>query len=195
MLGVSVEWLLGAHEPERDVFVATVLATGLQTTRELSETLGPREFAAWTNSICFLLTEAVAEKRRLYGRCFSVLRSGGWFFNIDEMSTLWDDAYRDTLYDWVRYVERTRHEVPANLAHDCQAWCDPFDQWKVRNIDGAGAPKIRGDDIHELFVDQLHWLRGCGFVNVDLFFKHRLWSIIGGRKPGESEARKKCKKG
>ncbi|MBI4661112.1 MAG: helix-turn-helix domain-containing protein [Verrucomicrobia bacterium] len=59
VLGVSVEWLLGAYEPDRDVFVATVLVTGLQTTREMSETLGPREFADWTNGVCFLLTEAV----------------------------------------------------------------------------------------------------------------------------------------
>jgi transcriptional regulator with XRE-family HTH domain len=59
LLGVSVEWILGAHAQARDVFEATVLASGVQTTRQTAETMRPREFAAWTNSICYLLTEAV----------------------------------------------------------------------------------------------------------------------------------------
>lgn len=58
VLGVSVEWLLGAAGPDRDVFEATVVATGVRTTREMSERLSPREFAGWANGICFGVTEA-----------------------------------------------------------------------------------------------------------------------------------------
>ncbi|MBI4661113.1 MAG: class I SAM-dependent methyltransferase [Verrucomicrobia bacterium] len=126
------------------------------------------------------------QKRRLYARCFSLLRPGGRFFNIDEMSTLWDDAYRNTLHYWARHVEQARKHVPAELADDCRAWCERFDRWKARNIDGAGRAKARGDDLHEPFLDQMRWLRECGFLEVDLFLKHHLWSVIGGRKPDAS---------
>ena len=59
LLGVSVEWLLGAYEHQRDVFEATVLASGVIGAREKSEVLSPRDFAAWTNSQCTLITETV----------------------------------------------------------------------------------------------------------------------------------------
>jgi len=59
LLGVSVDWLLGAFSENRDVFEATVLASGVQTAREMSESMTPREFAAWTNTVCFQVTEAV----------------------------------------------------------------------------------------------------------------------------------------
>lgn len=59
LLGVSVEWILGAYAEERDVFEAVVLAAGAQTARAMSESLAPREFAAWANGLCTQLTETV----------------------------------------------------------------------------------------------------------------------------------------
>lgn len=59
LLGVSVDWLLGIYTEDRDVFEATVLSSGVQNAREMSERLEPREFAAWTNSVCFQVTEAI----------------------------------------------------------------------------------------------------------------------------------------
>lgn len=59
ILGVSVEWLLGAYAQDRDVFEATVVATGTRSTREMSERLKPREFAAWASGVCYQVTEAV----------------------------------------------------------------------------------------------------------------------------------------
>ncbi|NLF31050.1 MAG: class I SAM-dependent methyltransferase [Planctomycetes bacterium] len=122
-------------------------------------------------------------KRALYGRCFDALRPGGWFYNIDEMSTLYDDAYRRTLAYWVGHVDRARRGVPAELQPYARAWCDRFEGWKRRNVEGAGGPKQPGDDIHESFVAQMQWLHDAGFVDVDLFAKFQLWSAIGGRKP------------
>jgi class 3 adenylate cyclase len=61
LLGVSVDWLLGSYAEDRDVFEATVLSSGVQNAREMSERLEPREFAAWTNSVCFQVTEAVLQ--------------------------------------------------------------------------------------------------------------------------------------
>jgi class 3 adenylate cyclase len=59
LLGVTVDWLLGASDEDRDVFEATVLASGIPSAREKSETMAPREFAAWTNGVCYQVTEAV----------------------------------------------------------------------------------------------------------------------------------------
>lgn len=125
-----------------------------------------------------------AGKRRLYQRCFDVLQPGGWLFNIDEMSTLHEDAYRRTLAYWIRYVAEARRHVPAELTPYADAWCEKFDRWRERNVDRYGQPKQPGDDIHESFVSQMQWLAEIGFVNVDLFVKYQLWSVIGGQKPG-----------
>lgn len=59
LLGVSTDWLLGGYAEDRDVFEATVLASGAPAAREMSETMRPKEFAAWTNGVCFAVTEAV----------------------------------------------------------------------------------------------------------------------------------------
>ena len=59
LLGVTVEWILGAYAEERDVFEAAVLAAGAQNARAMSEELAPRDFAEWTNGCCTQLTEAV----------------------------------------------------------------------------------------------------------------------------------------
>jgi len=124
-----------------------------------------------------------AGKRRLYGSCFEALRPGGWFFNIDEMSTLYDDAYRRTLAYWVQHVADAREKVPPALKSYASAWCERFEGWKKRNVENIDQPKLPGDDIHEFFLSQMEWLRAIGFVNVDLFVKFQLWSAIGGQKP------------
>jgi hypothetical protein len=124
-------------------------------------------------------------KRALYARCFETLRASGWFFNIDEMSTMYEDAYRRTLIYWVDYVDRSKLDIPKELASYARMWCDKFASWKKRNVENVGLPKQTGDDLHECFVAQMEWLRASGFVNVDLFMKFQLWSVIGGQKhPG-----------
>jgi len=59
LLGVSVDWLLGSFVEDRDVFEATVLCSGVKGAREQSEAMTPRQFAEWTNAVCFQITEAV----------------------------------------------------------------------------------------------------------------------------------------
>lgn len=123
------------------------------------------------------------DKRSLYTKCFKAITHGGWFFNIDEMSTMYEDAYRKSLDYWVCHVRQARQSVPENLESYARVWCDKFDSWKLRNVENAGQPKLPGDDIHESFIDQVQWLHAAGFVNVDLFIKFQLWSVIGGQKP------------
>lgn len=62
LLGVSVDWLLGGTAEDRDVFEATVFFSGVQNAREMSESLAPREFAAWTNGVCSQVTEAAVRQ-------------------------------------------------------------------------------------------------------------------------------------
>jgi len=59
LLDVSIDWLLGAYSETRDVFEATVLASGVPSAREKSARLPPREFAAWANAFCYQVTELV----------------------------------------------------------------------------------------------------------------------------------------
>jgi SAM-dependent methyltransferase len=122
------------------------------------------------------------QKQRLYQRCHAVLRESGWLFNIDEMSTLYEDAYTNTLRYWADHVEQRARVVPPELADYCRAWCAKFDGWKHRNIENRGHSKAAGDDIHEGYIEQMRWLREAGFVEVDLFAKFQLWSVIGGAK-------------
>jgi len=126
-----------------------------------------------------------AAKQELYARIRATLRPGGWFYNVDETATLYDDAYRNTLAYWARHVETTRRHVPPSLEADCRQWCATFERWKQRNMADPPPVKTAGDDIHDGYVQQMRWLRQAGFVEVDLFMKFQLWSAFGGRKPSE----------
>ncbi len=59
LLGVSIEWLLGATHPDRDTFPATVFCTSVNGFASRAAVMPPRDLAAWINSIFFSLTEAV----------------------------------------------------------------------------------------------------------------------------------------
>jgi transcriptional regulator with XRE-family HTH domain len=61
LLGVSTDWLLGAHTPERDVCEATVLVADLIGTAQKAEELGLRDVLKWMNGRFYQLTEAVLE--------------------------------------------------------------------------------------------------------------------------------------
>jgi cyclopropane fatty-acyl-phospholipid synthase-like methyltransferase len=123
------------------------------------------------------------EKQRLYRRCLAMLAPGGWFLNVDEMKTLDDDAYLNSLLMWVRHVEQARASVPQHLLSAYEQWTSHFAKWRERNVANRDKPKVKGDDIHEGFLEQTAWLKEAGFVNVDLFMKYHLWCLIGGQKP------------
>ena len=58
LLGVSIEWLLGCQSIDKDVIEATTMDIRARAAREKSERLEPRDFANWTNSVCFQVTES-----------------------------------------------------------------------------------------------------------------------------------------
>jgi len=57
LLGVSVDWLLSAHEERMDVFEATVLVSSVYGAYERSLGMEPRDFATWANGLFLKLTE------------------------------------------------------------------------------------------------------------------------------------------
>ncbi len=59
LLGVSTDWLLGAHGENQDVFDATIFTSTVVGAYQKSLQMEAREFAAWANGILFQLTEAV----------------------------------------------------------------------------------------------------------------------------------------
>ncbi|HUT57491.1 MAG TPA: helix-turn-helix domain-containing protein [Phycisphaerae bacterium] len=59
LLGVSIEWLLGATSPSRETFRATVFCTSLNGFAAKAASIPPGEVAAWANRIYYAVTEAV----------------------------------------------------------------------------------------------------------------------------------------
>jgi ubiquinone/menaquinone biosynthesis C-methylase UbiE len=121
-------------------------------------------------------------KNKLYKRCYNTLQEDGWFFNIDEMKTITEDAYIKSLYYWIYHGKRQKNELSGDLLDSYEGFMEKFDSWKKRNVDNIHIPKQEGDDVHESFLVQLDWLKKIGFNETDLFSKHFLWCLIGGKK-------------
>ena len=121
-------------------------------------------------------------KKRLYKRCYDIMEENGWLFNIDEMKTLSEDTYIKSLYYWIYHVEKQKNSLSGDEKDYYLKWMSQFDNWKKRNVENIHLPKQEGDDIHESFLVQLNWLKEIGFSDVDLFSKHFLWCLIGGKK-------------
>ena len=163
--------------------VTFILAT-MEDVWEQQLTQSPH-FIFSMSAIHHLLNE---EKMELYQRCFDVLAENGWFVNIDEMKTIYDDAYYKSLLYWARHVDRSATTIPTEKTDLYHQWVDHFDKWKERNIDNFDQPKVKGDDLHERFTLQMQWLKATGFANVDVFVKYHLWCAVGGRKPCREES-------
>ena len=121
-------------------------------------------------------------KKKLYKKCYDALEEGGWFFNIDEMKTLTENAYLKSLNYWVYHVEKQGNLISEDLIDSYSELMKQFNNWKKRNVDNVHLPKQEGDDIHESFLVQLDWLKEIGFDETDIFSKHLLWCLIGGKK-------------
>lgn len=110
-------------------------------------------------------------KRDLYREIFALLVPGGMFVNIEHVAspTPWleriaDDLMIDSLHGFQtrQGSGKSRHEVAEEFAHRPD---------KAANI---LAP----------LEMQCEWLRGCGFEDVDCYFKIFELAVFGGRRPG-----------
>lgn len=121
-------------------------------------------------------------KKKLYEKCHNILEKGGWFFNIDEMKTISEEAHLKSLYYWIYHAQKQKETLSDDLLDSYNGWMEKFDSWKKRNVDNISLPKSEGDDVHESFLVQLGWLNEIGFVETDIFCKYFLWCMIGGKK-------------
>jgi tRNA (cmo5U34)-methyltransferase len=101
------------------------------------------------------------EKRRLYKKIFDALNSGGMFVNADQVlgeTTAINRRYMDY---WDEFL------VPCPLS--------PEDKKQML---------YRRDtfDKNEKLSVQLAWLQDCGFTDIDLVYKNRLFVVFTGRK-------------
>jgi tRNA (cmo5U34)-methyltransferase len=123
-------------------------------------------------------------KRALFRRCGSLLRPGGWLLIVDEMQTVYPDAYLASMQRWIEHVAACADGVDAELKPHYDLFGAHFENWERRNILERHSPHKPGDDLHEPFLAQMVWLREAGLEQADLFLKYHLWSLIGGRRPG-----------
>jgi tRNA (cmo5U34)-methyltransferase len=110
-------------------------------------------------------------KRELYGEIFGLLVPGGMFVNVEHVASRspWIEGISDTLMIDSLYAfhhqqqgsDKTRAQVADEFVHRPD---------KAANI---LAP----------VETQCEWLRDCGFVDVDCYFKAFELAVFGGRRP------------
>lgn len=102
-----------------------------------------------------------AAKRRLFARIHASLRPGGRFVNADQIRG--PTAEREHAYQasWLRAVRRAGVPEPALAAA----------QERMRH------------DITAPLEDQLRWLRGARFTDVDCAFKSGMFGVFFARRP------------
>ena len=113
-----------------------------------------------------------ARKQTLYEEIFSLLRPGGWFVNIEHVSssaTLSVDLFEHH-YISARYAIEQQNGGTRTFAQIADEYRNRPD--KAANI---LAPV-------EL---QCQWLRGIGFEQVDCYFRIYELAVFAGRKPGK----------
>jgi tRNA (cmo5U34)-methyltransferase len=101
------------------------------------------------------------EKKALYGRVFAALKPGGVFVNADQVlaeSPWLEEQYRQY---WDAFL--AKGALPDEELELIRNRRDTFDlNW---HLDG-----------------QLSWLRECGFSDVDVIYKNRMFVVFMGRK-------------
>jgi len=123
-----------------------------------SELGGPYDIVCSALSIHHLATE---EKRRLFQRIFSALRSGGMFVNADQ-------ADGETPFFRERYLEY---------------WDDFLKNGPLNNAEHAEILKRRNTlDRNEKLSVQIAWLHESGFSDVDIVYKNRTFIVTVARK-------------
>jgi len=123
-----------------------------------SELGGPYDIVCSALSIHHLSPE---DKRRLFGRIFSVLKPGGMFVNADQ-------ADGETPYFRERYLDY---------------WNDFLRGGPMTEVQHAEILKRRDElDKNEKLSDQLAWLREAGFSDVDVVYRNRTFIVTVAKK-------------
>jgi SAM-dependent methyltransferase len=110
-------------------------------------------------------------KRQIYEEIFSLLKRGGWFINIEHVSS--DAQLNIDLFE--------HHYVSARFAIEQRnGGTRTFDQL-------AEEYKNRPDKAADILAPtelQCNWLRETGYEEVDCYFRIYELAVFGGRRPG-----------
>ena len=113
-----------------------------------------------------------ARKRELYEEIFSLLEPGGWFVNIEHVSSA-----AQLNIDLLEH-----HYVTARYAiEQRQGSTRTFDDlaYEYKNRPDKGANILASTEV------QCNWLREIGYEEVDCYFRIYELAVFGGRKPEE----------
>jgi len=154
LLDISNQMLNAAHERFSGNPDVRYI-TGDYSTGDLG---GPYDLICSALSIHHLIDK---DKQKLYDRIYGALNPGGVFVNADQAAG----------------------ETPA-LDREYMHWWDGFIQNGPLGRDEQGEILKRRTtlDKNAKLSVQLGWLRDCGFLDVDVVYRNRIFVVITGRK-------------
>lgn len=105
--------------------------------------------------------ETDRDKKEFYTKIYNALRPGGVFFNADV--TLGSNSYLQHLYidKWKKFMNKSI---------------------EMEEIENKWVPQADVEDHPAKLVDQLDWLCGIGFKDVDVIWKYYGGAVYGGTK-------------
>ncbi|HMK53372.1 MAG TPA: methyltransferase domain-containing protein [Methanobacteriaceae archaeon] len=102
-----------------------------------------------------------AEYQSCYGNIYTALKSGGVFYNADNLQS--SSKYLNQVY-----IERWKDFMLQH--HDSE------------EIDNVWFPKHYEEDNPQPLSDHLDWLKEAGFQDVDVVWKYYYFGVYGGKK-------------
>jgi tRNA (cmo5U34)-methyltransferase len=102
-----------------------------------------------------------AEKIDFYRKIHAALRPQGIFYNADVI-------LGSSQYLQAAYLEKWREFMRKQVSEE--------------EIDHKWLPKYHREDRPAKLIDQVAWLAGLGFVDVDIIWKYYNYAVYGGRK-------------
>ena len=187
--GILGATLLGEYPLARGVFVDFSEPMLEQAQAQLNEYAGQLLFEnldyghpAWVNEMLgsspfdaivsgySIHHQADARKREVYEEIFALLKPGGWFVNIEHVSS----AAKLNIDLFENHYLTARHTIEQN-------------QGGTRTFDELAAEyKNRPDKAANILAPvelQCGWLREIGFEEVDCYFRIYELAVFAGRKP------------
>lgn len=131
--------------------------------------LPERQFAAIVSGFAIHHSED-ERKRELYGELFALLRPGGVFINLEHVASATPLGERFFTEAWVENAVRVRQSQGQDA---------DFDTVMAQM---AARPDRDANRLAPVET-QLTWLRDCGFVDVDCYWKHFELAILAGYRP------------
>jgi tRNA (cmo5U34)-methyltransferase len=105
--------------------------------------------------------ESDGEKKMFYQKIFNNLHKGGVFFNADVILGANQKIQNEYMNKWVHFMKKN---IPDN------------------EIENNWLKRYENEDHPSKLSDQLNWLSGIGFRDVDVIWKYYNFAVYGGVK-------------